>query len=183
MEYNKRIASLKNAYKYYFQAAFSLKYLLFKKLPKAFRENIMLAVTEVNGCKMCSVAHAKMALESGMSEEEIKCLLKADLKKINKAYLIAVLFSQEYASTCAKPSQKSLIKLQETYQENYKSIIASIRMIMLGNTMGIAYDIFTKRLKKNHFSTSIWRDLAIIIGYIILLPLFIITFILGLFFS
>lgn len=41
-------------------------------LDKQFQERIMLAVTNVNGCPMCSYAHAKYALESGMSDEEVQ---------------------------------------------------------------------------------------------------------------
>lgn len=35
-------------------------------------ERIMLAVTEVNGCAICSYAHAKIALAGGMGQEEIQ---------------------------------------------------------------------------------------------------------------
>ena len=42
-------------------------------------ERIMLAVTEVNGCVVCSYAHAKMALETGMSHDEIREMLAGDL--------------------------------------------------------------------------------------------------------
>jgi AhpD family alkylhydroperoxidase len=38
----------------------------------------MLAVTEVNGCEMCSYAHTKMALEAGLSNDEIQQMLAGD---------------------------------------------------------------------------------------------------------
>ncbi|MFC0273464.1 carboxymuconolactone decarboxylase family protein [Metabacillus herbersteinensis] len=40
----------------------------------------MLAVTEVNGCEFCSYSHTKIALEQGMSQEEIKCFYPESLK-------------------------------------------------------------------------------------------------------
>ena len=40
-------------------------------LDQAFKERIMLAVTEVNGCAMCSYAHTQMALEAGLSSEDV----------------------------------------------------------------------------------------------------------------
>lgn len=181
MEYNKRVAKLSDAYNYYFQAAISLKYFLFKKnMSGDFIENIMLAVTEVNGCKICSVAHAKMALESGMNEEEISDLLKNDNQKIKKEYLVAVLFSKEYASENAKPSAKSLNYLKEVYPQRFNNILAVIRMIMLGNTYGIAYDTFKRRLKGEKIAQNIWRDLIILMGYILLIPAFILVFIISL---
>ena len=42
-----------------------------RQLSEHFIERIMLAVTEVNGCAVWSYAHTKMALEAGMTNEEI----------------------------------------------------------------------------------------------------------------
>ncbi|WP_085558880.1 carboxymuconolactone decarboxylase family protein [Carnobacterium iners] len=42
-----------------------------------FMERIMLAVTQVNGCSVCSYTHTKMALEVGMKSEKIKNILVA----------------------------------------------------------------------------------------------------------
>ncbi len=36
-----------------------------------FIERLQLAVTEVNGCVVCSYQHAKMAVRQGMSNDEI----------------------------------------------------------------------------------------------------------------
>ena len=41
----------------------------------AFRERLMLAVTAVDGCRYCSYFHAKQALKSGITPEEISQLL------------------------------------------------------------------------------------------------------------
>ena len=46
---------------------------------KEFRERIMLAVTEVNGCRYCSYFHSKQALEAGMTAAEVKQLANGDL--------------------------------------------------------------------------------------------------------
>jgi AhpD family alkylhydroperoxidase len=45
------------------------------ELSRDFIERIMLAVTGVNRCPVCSHGHAKMALEAGMSADEIRDLL------------------------------------------------------------------------------------------------------------
>jgi len=36
-----------------------------RRMTKALKERIMLAVTHVNGCAMCSFVHTKIALDSG----------------------------------------------------------------------------------------------------------------------
>ena len=44
-------------------------------IDKAFAESVSLAVTQVNGCSICSYAHTKNALKAGMTEDEIESLL------------------------------------------------------------------------------------------------------------
>ncbi len=43
-----------------------------RELDQKFVERLMLRVTEVNDCALCSYAHSKRALESGMTSEEIQ---------------------------------------------------------------------------------------------------------------
>ena len=47
-----------------------------------FKERTMLAVTEVNGCIMCSYVHTKLSLKAGLSNEDIKEILAGDLDGI-----------------------------------------------------------------------------------------------------
>ena len=42
---------------------------------RAASERVMLAVTEVNGCEICSYAHTRRALEAGLSDAEVRELL------------------------------------------------------------------------------------------------------------
>ncbi len=41
-------------------------------IPAAFRERLMMVVTEVNGCRYCSYMHARLALSAGASQEELR---------------------------------------------------------------------------------------------------------------
>ena len=40
-------------------------------ISKQFSESVSLAISQVNGCKLCSYTHAKNALKAGMTEEEV----------------------------------------------------------------------------------------------------------------
>lgn len=75
----RELYSLKESYIITYKAFSSIRMLSSAKkkglLSPQFIERIMLAVTEVNGCEVCSYAHTKMALEAGMSNEEIKNML------------------------------------------------------------------------------------------------------------
>ena len=44
-------------------------------ISKSFSEKIMLVVTGINGCTYCEWFHAKQAISSGLSREEIKNML------------------------------------------------------------------------------------------------------------
>ena len=51
-------------------------------LDVAFRERLMLAVTQVNQCPYCADFHAKQALEAGLSQEEIAQLLEGVIEQL-----------------------------------------------------------------------------------------------------
>ena len=69
------------------------------RLDEQFQNKILLAVTQVNGCRYCSYLHTKHALESGMSEEEITSLLAGEVGDINDEESVALIFAQHYAET------------------------------------------------------------------------------------
>jgi AhpD family alkylhydroperoxidase len=107
-----------------------------------FLERNMLAVTEVNGCALCSYYHTKVALENGMSAEEIKGMLGGDLADAPEAELPAILFAQHYADTRGKPSKEAWERVCAAYGETGAyGVLAAIRMIMMGNALGIGMGI------------------------------------------
>ena len=59
-----------------------------KKISKAFMEKIMTVSTAVNGCVYCEWFHAKQAVTSGITEEEIKQIQSTPegREKLNKTY-------------------------------------------------------------------------------------------------
>ncbi|HKK94774.1 MAG TPA: carboxymuconolactone decarboxylase family protein [Anaerovoracaceae bacterium] len=179
MEYNKRIASVNEYFRYYFDSAYSAINMATrdkKILTQDFIERIMLAVTEVNGCKVCSQAHVKMALESGMTDEEISELLSNEKDQVPEDQSVAVMFATHYADKSGKPDKEITDILYDKYGKKLgKSIIAVCRIIMVGNVFGIAMDTIKTSNKL--------RELAIILGSVILVPVYLIVFILGLIFN
>lgn len=127
-----------------------MRYFKYKKdsLPDAFKERIMLAVTEVNNCEMCSYHHTKLALETGMDSGEIKNMLSGDFSGVPDQELPAIMFAQHYAFMRGKPDESSWAKLVEVYGENKaERILAAIRTIMVGNAYGIVMGSLKKRGK------------------------------------
>ena len=141
-----------------------------KEINPAFMERIMLSVTEVNGCELCSYAHAKMALEKGLSQNEIQALLSGDLQDLPVEEAPAILFAQHYADTKGKPSKDSWNQIIELYgKQKAYGILGVIRGIMLGNVYGIPLSAIIRRTRKMKVLNS---NLGHEIGMIASLPLF-----------
>jgi len=126
-----------------------------KEIDGEFQERIMFAVTEVNGCEVCSYYHTQVALEKGMTEEEIQMLLSGNYETIPTDESTAILFAQHYADTRGFPSEKSWEKLIETYgKAKADQILSYIQIMMMGNVMGIPLSAFKNRLKGNPTENS-----------------------------
>jgi AhpD family alkylhydroperoxidase len=119
-----------------------------QELDQKFIERIMLAVTEVNDCAICSYAHTKRALESGMSGEEIHNMLAGIMDNVPDDELAAIMFAQHYADTRGHPTEESWQRIVEIYGNSLaQGILGSIRTIMMGNAYGIAWSSFFNRLR------------------------------------
>lgn len=126
-----------------------------KNISKQFSERLQLAVTEVNGCSACSYAHAHMALNSGMSSEEINSFLVGNNDFVKPDEAKAIAFAQHYAETGAKPDENTYKVLLEEYgKEKSKAVISSIQIITIGNIFGIPYSALISRLRGRPYKNS-----------------------------
>lgn len=142
-------------------------------LSKEFIKRIMLAVTEVNGCEICSYEHTKSALEMGMSQDEIHQLLTGQTESYPPEESKAIFFAQHYADTKGKPSEGSWIEIQKHYNtETAMGILGAIRIIMIGNSFGIAFSAFKSRLKGNKIeSSSLVYELSMMLSLLLIIPI------------
>ncbi|MGB8930101.1 MAG: carboxymuconolactone decarboxylase family protein [Anaeromyxobacteraceae bacterium] len=137
-----------------------------------FVERIMLAVTEVNGCEICSYAHTKMALAQGMSEQEIAAMLSGSGEQVPEEQLVTVLFAQHYADTRGRPSQEAWRRLEERYgNETALGILGAVRAIMIGNAHGIPFSALRSRLKgKPIGKSSLPYEVGMVLSVVPFLP-------------
>jgi AhpD family alkylhydroperoxidase len=118
------------------------------RISHAFSEKIMLAVTQVNGCRYCSYAHTHMALQAGVSEVELRDLLMGEFSHIPAQELIAVLFAQLYAEQADRYDATAWQRLQDTYGvEVANDILTHIRVITFANLYGNTFDALLERLR------------------------------------
>lgn len=150
--YGRKLSSLSEFYRILYLWLRTGKYLFRAQksgiLSTRFIERIMLAVTEVNQCPLCSYAHTKMALEAGMSSAEIKSLLTHHLDSVPDDETTAVLFAQHYADSRSNPSPKAWKRVVDTYgEEKARAILGAVRTITFGNTVGIVLNSVKGRLR------------------------------------
>src|SRR5690625_6346011 len=104
----------------------------------------MLAVTEVNGCEICSYGHTKYALEQGMSNEEIKSFLTGNPENISSDEMPAIIFAQHYADTKGHPSEEAWNRIVQEYGKDRKSTRLN------SSHVAISYAVFCLK-KKNKY--------------------------------
>ena len=152
MKHNNRIFRVKTHLSNIKKAARGFTLLRYKKkqkiMNKRLKEHISLAVTAVNGCSLCSFVHTKVALSSGMSNEEISALLEQDMGNVRHEDAVALAFAQHYADSKENPDDDAIKRLIDEYGvEKAELIVAVCHMITMTNGMGISMHLFLERLK------------------------------------
>ncbi|MBE9467364.1 MAG: carboxymuconolactone decarboxylase family protein [Bacteroidetes bacterium] len=146
-----------------------------KLVDKNFVKRLQLAVTEVNGCAICSYGHAKMALRQGMGSEEINSFLSGgagdNFIKIEEAK--AIMFAQHFADSRGYPKKYAYNSIVKEYGEKKAQIILSATQMMIaGNMYGIPLSAFLSRLKgKPYKDSSLFYELKMQILGILFLPI------------
>lgn len=149
-----------------------------KNVSKAFSEKTMLAVTQVNGCRLCNYVHTKNAIDAGASEEEINTLLNGELGNIDTDESVALMFAQHYADTDGNPDKETYEKFVAHYgDQKATDILAMIKVIMVANIHGIAIDALQSRVKGKKMNDSkLSNELGISLGIVVLLPVAILQY-------
>ncbi|HPF19582.1 MAG TPA: carboxymuconolactone decarboxylase family protein [Bacillota bacterium] len=176
MHNGRELYSLKEIYRIVYDGSRTAPYIgkakRTKELDPGFIERIMLAVTEVNGCAICSYAHTKMALEAGMSNEEIQKMLAGVMSDLTEREAPAIFFAQHYADSRGKPSKEAWEHIIDNYGPSVsRGILGAIRVIMMGNAYGIPWSSFVNRFKgKPDERSSLFYEIEVILGGSVLLP-------------
>lgn len=175
-QYNKRRYSLKEFYIFLKEASRTMRYMIKGKkvghIDERFISRIMLAVTEVNGCEICSYFHTAQALKNGMTEKDISTMLSGSMDDLPEDEGVALFFAQHYADAKGKPSKASWKRLIEVYgREKALAILGATRAIMVGNTHGIAIGALKNRMTGKPLEMSSLRyEISIAIGIVFMLP-------------
>ncbi|MCJ7715811.1 MAG: carboxymuconolactone decarboxylase family protein [Anaerolineales bacterium] len=124
-----------------------------EQISPAFRERLMIAVTEVNQCRYCRAFHIQQAYQAGLSKEEIDSYLSGIIPEdIPVEEKIAVCFAQHWAENDGQHNKEYENQIRETYgKEGFNSILMILRMIRMGNLLGNTWDYFLYRISFGHW--------------------------------
>jgi AhpD family alkylhydroperoxidase len=110
-------------------------------------ERIMLAVTAVNGCELCSYAHTRLALDAGVSDAQVRALLGGVTTGVPDDQLAGIAFAQHYADTRGHPDRTAWAALVDQYGTTQaRCVLRATRMMMWGNALGIPLSSLRARL-------------------------------------
>ena len=124
-------------------------------ISSSFRERIMLTVTEVNGCRYCQYAHAKMAIDAGLTDSEIEALSEGSFHHCPSEEVPALLYAQHWAESDGNSDPEIRNQIVEIYgEETTTALELAMRMICMGNLMGNTWDYILYRISFGHWGTS-----------------------------
>ena len=143
-----------------------------KLVDKQFVERLQLAVTEVNGCAACSYQHTQMALEQGMTNEEISSFLSGADDFIRPEEAKAIMFAQHFADSRGFPKKTAYESiLQEYGKKEARIILSASQMMIAGNMYGIPFSAFFSRLKGHPYKDStLFYELGMLVVGLLSLP-------------
>ncbi len=142
------------------------------RVDKAFAERIMLAVTNVNGCRYCDYFHARQALAAGIDESELQQLYAGEFEHLPEGQAVAIVFAQHFAEQQGKPDPLAWQRLQSFYgPDTARDITAYIHMITMGNLLGNGADALLFRIQGKPMPGSKFIDeLAVALLTVTILP-------------
>ena len=124
-------------------------------IDRAFKERLMLTVTEANRCRYCAYAHARIALAAGVTRADVDALAGGDFRGSPPEQIPALLYAQHWAETDGRPDPEARQRVLETYgQAKTEAIELSMRMIRVGNLTGNTWDHLIYRVSFGHWGNA-----------------------------
>jgi len=121
----------------------------------AFRERLMLAATQVNGCRYCAYAHAKVALAAGLTQVDVRALAEGGFDGAPPEEVPALLYAQHWAEADAFPDPEARQAVVAVYGEaKLATIELALRTIRIGNLLGNTADYALFRLSKGRWGAT-----------------------------
>jgi len=136
---------------------------LFRRLDPAFREQIMLTVTQANRCRYCSYVHQEWAIRAGVSDEEIAQLENADPATFDRATWSALAYARALAEAdFGQVSEEISHEVAKYYPARGRRDIKTVALVMsIANRSANTVEAFGSRLRGVPGSESLPAEIVI----------------------
>jgi AhpD family alkylhydroperoxidase len=116
------------------------------RITHAFRERLILTVTQVNACRYCSFFHSRTALLVGINNGEVADLSDRVFDSSPPEEIPALLYAQHWAESGRKPDREIREKFIDRYgKKKSKYIEYVLRSIRMANLLGNSFDYLLYR--------------------------------------
>ena len=127
------------------------------RLPRALREKVVVAVAQVNACRMCEHAHSRMAREAGVSDAELAALENMDERAFDRRTWLAVAHARDrvvadFAPITKDASQDALVEVLGP--QTYRDVEDVARVMTVANRIANTLNALPDRLRGNPVSGS-----------------------------
>jgi AhpD family alkylhydroperoxidase len=122
------------------------------RLPRALREQLVVAVAQVNACAMCEHAHTRMALEAGVSDAELAALESLDEDAFDRRTWLAIAHARErvicgFAPGVTDSSREALV--EEVGAQTLQDVEDVARVMTVANRIANTLNALPDRRRGN----------------------------------
>ena len=139
-----------------------------------FREELMLAVSELNHCRYCTWAHHEWAHMVGVSDDELAHVEQMDPTGFDRRKWLAISYVRALVSANFGPVDKALVReMKAKYTPvEIEEIEVVARIMDIGNRGANTWDAFVSRLRGGPVAeTTIFDELVMSGGFLITVPI------------
>lgn len=135
------------------------------RLPRALREQVVVAVAKVNACRMCEHAHTRMALEAGVTNAELAALENMDEAVFDRRTWLAIAHARQrtqsdFAPVLEPASEDALIG--ELGHQTYSDVEDVARVMTVANRIANTLNALSDRRRGRPIPGSrFWDELFI----------------------
>lgn len=141
-----------------------------RALDPAFRERIMVAVAQVNGCRYCTFMHRAWARAAGASDAELAALESGDPTAFDRREWTAIQYARALADAEFGPVDPALTAaVRDAWGGRGRAEIEAVARVMtFANRAANTLDAFGARLRGNPDPTGRLVDEALIAAGVVL---------------
>lgn len=131
------------------------------RLPRALREQVIVAVAQANACRMCEHAHTRMALEAGVTDAELAALESMNAAALDRRTWLALAYARERTAADFAPVPDDVqheALVAELGTQTMRDVEDVARVMTVANRIANTLNALPDRLRGRPVPDSRWPD-------------------------